>query len=42
MISREHYDLWYDERINKNRKKIGWGEYKLPETIGIERRIDPI
>lgn len=40
MITREHYDWWYDERINKNRKEIGWGEYKFPETIGRERRIE--
>lgn len=40
MISREHYDWWYDERINKNRKEIGWGEYKFPETIGREKRIE--
>lgn len=40
MISREHYDWWYDERINKNRKETGWGEYKFPETIGREKRIE--
>ena len=40
MISREHYDWWYNERINKNCKEIGWGEYKFPETIGRERRIE--
>ena len=40
MISREHYDWWYDERINKNRKEIGWGKYKFPETIGREKRIE--
>ncbi len=40
MITREHYDWWYDERINKNRKEIGWGSYKFPETIGREKRIE--
>lgn len=42
MISREHYDWWYDEKINKNRKEIGWGNYPLQETIGRERRIEAI
>lgn len=40
MIPREHYDRWYDERIKKNRKETGWGDYKFPETIGRERRIE--
>ena len=40
MITREHYDWWYDERINKNRKEIAWGEYKFPETVGREKRIE--
>lgn len=40
MITREHYDWWYEERINKNRKETGWGEYKFPETIGREKRIE--
>ena len=40
MITREHYDWWYDERINKNHKEIGWGEYKFPETIGREKRLE--
>lgn len=40
MITREHYDWWYDERINQNRKEIGWGEYQFPETIGREKRIE--
>lgn len=39
MIPREHYDWWYDERINKNSKEIGWGDYKFPESIGREKRI---
>ena len=40
MISREHYDWWYDERIKKNDRETGWGDYKFPETIGRERRIE--
>ena len=40
MITREHYDWWYDECINKNHKEIGWGEYKFPETIGREKRLE--
>ena len=39
MISREHYDWWFDECISKNRMEKGWGEYKFPETIGREMRI---
>ena len=42
MISREHYDWWYDEQINKNKKEIGWGYYSFPETIGREKRLDSI
>lgn len=30
MISREHYDWWYDENINKNRLEEGWGVYSFP------------
>ena len=40
MISREHYDWWFDEKIKKNRLEVGWGEYIFPETIGRERRMD--
>lgn len=40
MITREHYDWWYNERINKKLKETGWGDYKFPETIGRERRIE--
>ena len=40
MISREHYDWWFDEKIKKNRLEVGWGEYVFPETIGRERRMD--
>ncbi len=40
MISREHYDWWYDERIKKNDWETGWGVYKFSETLGRERRIE--
>lgn len=39
IISREHYDWWYDERIHKNWAEKGWGGYEVKETIGRERRI---
>lgn len=42
MISREHYDWWYDEMIKKNRLEEGWGEYSFPETIGREKRVNSI
>lgn len=42
MISRQHYDWWYDERIKKNRRETGWGHYSFPETIGREKRVDSI
>ena len=40
MISREHYDWWYDEMIKKNRLEEGWGAYAFPETIGREKRVE--
>lgn len=40
LITRQQYDWWYDERINKNKKEKGWGAYLFPETIGRERRIE--
>lgn len=40
MISREHYDWWYDENIKKNKMEEGWGEYAFPETVGREKRMD--
>ena len=42
MISREHYDWWYDEMIKKNRLEEGWGVYSFPETIGREKRVNSI
>jgi len=40
MISTEHYNWWFDERIKKNIYEKGWGSYSFPETIGRERRIE--
>lgn len=40
MISREHYDWWYDEMINKNQLEESWGIYSFPETIGREKRVE--
>ena len=40
MISREHYDWWYDEMIKKNRLEEGWGVYSFPETTGREKRVE--
>lgn len=42
IISREQYDWWYDERIKKTRKEVGWGQYLFPETIGREKRTKSI
>ena len=39
IITREHYDLWYNEQIHNNCKEIGWGEYLFPETLGREKRV---
>lgn len=39
MISIEHYNWWYDKMINKNRKEVGWGQYRFPETLGREKRL---
>ena len=40
IISHEHYDWWYDERIHQNWKEVGWGGYPFPETLGREKRIN--
>ena len=42
IITRQHYDYWYDHHINKNRLEIGWGEYPVPETLGREMRLTSI
>ena len=42
IITREHYDWWYNERIHKNRSETGWGGYEFKETIGRENRMESI
>ena len=42
LISRQHYDWWYEELIKKNVKEEGWGSYRFPETLGRERRMKAI
>lgn len=42
MITREHYDWWYDKMIKKNTLETGWGTYRFPETLGREKRIESI
>lgn len=40
IISREHYDWWYDEMIHPNRIEEGWGNYPYQESIGREGRVE--
>ncbi len=40
IISRQHYDWWFDEIIKKNLHEEGWGHYAFPETLGKERRMN--
>lgn len=42
IITCEHYNWWYEERIHKNEKEVGWGAYLFPETLGREKRIKSI
>ncbi|MGN0201556.1 MAG: helix-turn-helix domain-containing protein [Candidatus Cryptobacteroides sp.] len=42
IISRTHYDYWFDTLINANKKEKGWGEYRFPESLGREKRMDII
>lgn len=42
MISREHYDWWFDEMIKKNLLEQGWGQYAFPETLGREKRVSSV
>lgn len=39
IISPEHYHWWFEERISKNPREVGWGEYLFPETLGREKRV---
>ena len=42
LISRQHYDWWYEELIKKNIKEERWGSYRFPETLGREKRMRAI
>lgn len=42
MISREHYDWWFDEMIKKNLLEQGWGQYAFPESLGREKRVSSV
>ena len=42
LISRQHYDWWYEELIKKNVNEEGWGSYRFPETLGREKRMRAI
>lgn len=42
LISRQHYDWWYEKLIKKNVKEEGWGSYRFPETLGREKRMRAI
>lgn len=44
IISREHYDYWFDNIISKNRSEEGWGSYPahLENIIGKEKRMQAI
>ena len=42
LISRQHYDWWYEEMIKQHVKEEGWGSYRFPETLGREKRMRAI
>ena len=42
VISREHYDWWYEERIKRNLLEKGWGEYVYKEDVGREGRVEMV
>ena len=42
IITDEHYNWWYDERINKNKREDGWGQYPVPEKLTKEIRLSGI
>lgn len=42
IISRKHYDWWYEEQIHLNIKEEGWGAYAFTESLGRHRRIQSI
>lgn len=40
IISRQHYDWWFDTIIKHNLLEEGWGHYAFPETLGKEKRMN--
>lgn len=40
LITRAHYDWWFNEMINPNILESNWGNYPYAETIGRERRLE--
>lgn len=42
IISKEHYEFWFENIITPNRTEKGWGHYLFPETLGKEKRMDII
>lgn len=40
IISRQHYDWWFDTVIKRNLLEEGWGHYAFPETLGKEKRMN--
>lgn len=42
IITRQHYDWWYDEQIQHNLREEEWGTYAYPETLGREGRLAAI
>lgn len=40
LISRQHYDWWFDTVIKRNLLEEGWGHYAFPETLGKEKRMN--
>lgn len=39
IISIEHYNWWFDELINKNKKEESWGSYPIPERPTRQLRL---
>ena len=42
VITRKHYDWWYNEMIGRNVRETGWGQYCFPEVLSKEKRMDII
>ena len=42
IITTDHYNWWYDARINKNKREDGWGSYPLTELPTRLKRLQAI